>query len=417
MNDITTQCELKKSNKNAGHQLKKVYRSISPQISLHSFILGFFIGCVLIILLGLYSTSTCLGTFCTSSSSNTEHHYITRNLNTRKIDTESALAVHRDNRHRSRGASHSKKRQLEQETVKVTHSSKSSNSSVSCTDRILHVVILVLSSPQGFIRRNAIRGSWLHAYDTRKLKVTSRFLVGTLELEQSVLDKIRLEAQKFSDMLLLDDVKDMYSNLSKKVLLGLNWAGRELGHFDMLIKTDDDSYVQIEKVSDNFKEMGCPDRLYWGYFMGHAYPESKGKWAERSWFSCPHYLPYAMGGGYILSRRIVHLLVHLSDRLTVYSNEDVSLSSWLAPFNLVRRHDMRFNVESQSHGCHNAYLITHKISAQQLYETKKNLRTNGTLCSLEKEVRPGYNYNWSVSPLDCCNRIKGLPFTVSVLDI
>ena len=180
-----------------------------------------------------------------------------------------------------------------------------------------------------------------------------------------------------------------------------------------MVKTDDDSYIRIEKLAAALIKMNCEERLYWGYFMGHAFPELTGKWAETRWFHCPHYLPYAMGGGYVLSRRTVQAIVRFSSRLKLYSNEDVAVASWLAPYRLVRKHDLRFNVESLSHGCNNGYIISHKERVRMLYEKYTSLLRNRTLCSEEKEIRPAYVYNWTVSPLQCCERLKGL----QVLDL
>lgn len=403
-------------------RLLTAHRSTSPQVSLHSFVLGFFIGCAVIYVFGIYYNNICIGTICGSLSSEPKRtqYPIVDDLNTHVYDTLPTTLANKDKNVNRVGDSENmdtspSKRQSIRETV---HEDKGASISVSiCEDRLLHVVILVLTSPRGALRRNAIRGSWLHSFDTKKIKVTSKFLVGTLGLEQSKGHDLQLESKQFNDMLLFSDLKDSYHNLSRKVLFGLNWAEQELGYFDFLIKADDDSFIQIEKVAENFKELGCPDSLYWGYFMGHAYPEPTGKWAEKNWFSCPHYLPYAMGGGYVLSKRIVDIIVRLSDRLLLYSNEDVTVGSWLAPFNLLRRHDMRFNVESMTHGCNNKYLITHKDTARNMYQKFKNLKANGTLCSPEKEIRPGYNYDWSVSPLDCCNRTKGLDIQFSLFDV
>ena len=282
-----------------------------------------------------------------------------------------------------------------------------SKSKSGCPSLPMHIVILVLSAPGGIIRRNAIRGTWLHNYHSGMLKVTSRFLIGTKKLLKEKVGNLTVEQNQFGDLLLFDDLKDSYSNLSAKVLLGLKWAHRTQ-KFDFLIKTDDDSYVRIDQVAKNIQRMNCDDRLYWGYFMGHALPEPSGKWAEYKWFNCPHYLPYAMGGGYVLSGRLVALIVRFSHRLKLYNNEDVTVGSWLAPFNLNRKHDIRFDVESMSHGCNNEYIITHKERVRSLYEKYTNLLKNGTICDVEKEIRPAYIYNWSVAPVDCCVRTRGL---------
>jgi len=218
------------------------------------------------------------------------------------------------------------------------------------------------------------------------------------------------ERKIYKDLLLLTDLKDSYANLSSKILLGFEWSeGNNSVEYDYMVKVDDDSYVRIEALAGALKEMECPRLFYWGYFMGFAFPLATGKWMERAWFKCPHYLPYAMGGGYVLSRDVVALIVKFSHKLTLYRNEDVTVGSWLAPYQLKRKHDLRFNVESQSHGCNNRYIINHKDKVRDLYGKHMSLLKNRTLCSKEKEIRPAYVYNWTASPLDCCRREKGLP--------
>ena len=277
-----------------------------------------------------------------------------------------------------------------------------------CPSRPLHLFILVLSAPSGSLRRTAIRGTWVHDYRNRVVKVTTKFLVGTYELEEERASALGKEEEMFGDLLLLKGLKDSYWNLSAKVLLGLEWANDNL-EFDYLVKVDDDSYVRVEGISNVLRELHCDKHLYWGYFMGQAFPEPTGKWAELKWFHCPHYLPYAMGGGYVISQRTVRMLVQFSDRLILYNNEDVTVASWLAPYRLNRKHDIRFNVESLSHGCNNGYLISHKEKVRSFYVKYSSLIKNGTLCEQEKEIHPAYIYNWTGSPLDCCKRVKGLP--------
>lgn len=280
-----------------------------------------------------------------------------------------------------------------------------------CPEHPLQLLILVLSAPDSSLRRMAIRGTWMHHYSSRKVLSTTRFLVGLLNLPEEQLSSLREEQDVYQDLLLLEDLKDSYLNLSAKVLLGLEWSQAENVDFDYLVKTDDDSYVRIEAVSEALRQMECQNELYWGYFMGHAFPEPTGKWMERNWFKCPHYFPYAMGGGYVLSRKLVETVTRFSERLILYSNEDVTVSSWLSPYRLLRKHDLRFNVESLSHGCNNRYIISHKERVRSFYEKYSSLSKNRTLCSEEKEIRPAYVYNWTSSPLDCCERIKGLPLT------
>ena len=280
---------------------------------------------------------------------------------------------------------------------------------VGCPEGPLKVVILILSSPDGNLRRNAIRGTWLHDAPRKQVHVTVRFVVGSMNLSKEQMGNLTAEDTMFRDLLFLPKHHEAYSNLAVKVLAGLAWADRTLD-FDYLVKADDDSYVRISKLERALRALYCPRRLYWGYFMGHAFPEASGRWKEKHWTLCPHYLPYAMGGGYVLSRRLVHLLSRYHSRLRLYSNEDVSLGSWLAPFNITYHHDLRFNTEAQSHGCNNHYIISHKEQVRGMYHKYVQLKKNGTFCDEEKEIRPSYVYNWTASsPMECCVRVRGIP--------
>ena len=280
-----------------------------------------------------------------------------------------------------------------------------------CSSRQLRILVLILSAPKGTIRRNAIRGTWLHDFTYGSLSVTSRFLIGTLGISKEELaGGLEKENANFKDLLLLPSLLDSYSNLTAKVLLGMQWAAENVP-FDYVLKTDDDSYVRLERLVRVLEAMRCPENLYWGYFMGSAFPEATGKWKEKEWFLCPHYLPYAMGGGYVLSRSTVSLLLRFSHRLKMYSNEDVSMATWLAPYHLLRKHDLRFDVESMTRGCNNHHLVSHKCRVRTFYDKYASLTRNHTYCAKEKEVHPGYIYNWTVNPLYCCTRAKGLPMT------
>lgn len=371
-----------------GVKLKVAERqAVGLQVSVNSFVLGFLIGCTVFYALGW----TGVWSACISCSDSDPSAVVL--VRDRSIFASSSYHHTNDSAVPSAG---------------IVPASRSPPIPLGCPSRPLHLAVLVLSAPKGLIRRNAIRGTWLYDFKVSEVSVSAKFLVGTHQLSSHLLNNLTQEESTFNDVLLLKGLKDSYNNLSAKVLLGLQWAYRNVP-FDFLLKTDDDSYVRIKKLVAMLRKMDCDQRLYWGYFMGLAFPEPSGKWAERNWFMCPHYLPYAMGGGYVLSRKVVGMLMHAPQRLKLYSNEDVTTASWLAPFHLHRKHDLRFDVESLSRGCNNNFIITHKERIRTFYQKYTGLLKNGTMCQQEKEIQPGYVYNWTASPLDCCKRIRGLP--------
>jgi galactosylxylosylprotein 3-beta-galactosyltransferase len=55
--------------------------------------------------------------------------------------------------------------------------------------------------------------------------------------------------------------------------------------------------------------------LYWGYFAGDGEIQSQGRWKEDKWFLCDRYVPYALGGGYVISSSIVDYIANNVDVL------------------------------------------------------------------------------------------------------
>ena len=93
---------------------------------------------------------------------------------------------------------------------------------------------------------------------------------------------------------------------------------------------------------------------------GNSRPLRLEKWAEKKWLKCPHYLPYPFGGGYIISRKALKMAMCYPSCLSIYSCGDITVGSWLASYDVVRKHNIRFNVEEQNHDCINTMLISHQ---------------------------------------------------------
>nr|CAG4638617.1 EOG090X0A8N [Cyclestheria hislopi] len=262
-----------------------------------------------------------------------------------------------------------------------------------------YLVILVTSAPTKLATRQIIRDTWL---SEKHSNVLHYFAIGTKGITASVYDEIAMENATYGDILFLSEVKDFYETLTSKVLAGLQWINSNV-NFNFVLKCDDDSFVRVsDLVAELLKQ---PQKLlYWGFFKGGSKVFSRGQWKEREWYLCDTYLPYAVGGGYVLSQDLVEYISRNADLLQQYSSEDVSVGTWLAPLKLNRVHDTRFDTEYKSRGCFNEYLVTHKQDASSLKELHKNLKNYGHLCENEMRLRYSYNYNWSVKPTDCCKQ-------------
>ncbi|XP_054158997.1 beta-1,3-galactosyltransferase 6-like [Oppia nitens] len=277
------------------------------------------------------------------------------------------------------------------------------------------LIVCIFSAAANSDRRLAIRQSWMRLSGERHCKYY--FIIGSLDLDEQEMRELLDEQNQFNDLILFPHLKDTYTSLSHKLLLTFKWFSKKW-QFNYLMKLDDDSFVRMDQLFDELVERKVsgavgssgnkdihPYRpIYWGYFDGRAFVKRTGQWSETQWSLCDRYLPYALGGGYIVSEPLVRFVAENSHLLQLYRNEDVSLGVWLSPLNINRLHDRRFDTEYQSRGCLNAHLVIHKQSANQMKLLYNNLQSIGRLCVKETEHRLSYEYNWMVGPTHCCHR-------------
>ncbi|XP_001947124.2 beta-1,3-galactosyltransferase 6 isoform X1 [Acyrthosiphon pisum] len=253
----------------------------------------------------------------------------------------------------------------------------------------LKLLVLVISAVKNRNRRDAIRETWAQPKeDVQILFVVSK-------------DKsLNAENLVHNDMLEVDG-EERYRLLTRKVIASFS-SVRDI-NFDYLLKCDDDSFVNMPLIVNELEHMP-KKRFYWGYFDGIAHVQKSGKFKETEWILCDRYLPYALGGGYVLSKDLIIYLVKNQDYLSMFVSEDISVGAWLGPLNITRKHDRRFDTEWYSRGCRNDYLVTHKRSPEMMrLHWSHNIQT-GKICDKEFKAVASYEYDWSVVPSKCCVR-------------
>ena len=262
-----------------------------------------------------------------------------------------------------------------------------------------HLVVFVMSAPSHQDSRNLIRQTW--ALNLPK-DTFVYFVIGTGSVSAAEKKSLIIEDSKYKDLVLLKEFSESYFSLTEKLIETLKWADENL-KLDYFMKVDEDTFVRLDEV---VKELNSkPKKLvYWGFFDGRAHVKKTGKWAEKDFVLCDRYLPYALGGGYVLSHDLVHYLAINSDMFQLLNNEDVSLGMWLAPLKIQRIHDPNFNTEFKSRGCFNSYIVMHKQSVDDMRQLNHSLHVNGRLCEVEHRIRLSYNYNWEDFPTNCCIR-------------
>lgn len=275
------------------------------------------------------------------------------------------------------------------------------NQPLNMRPRAAPLVVLVLSSPGNKDRRDAIRNTWMKfgPHD----KIAKFFAIGTRRASNST--TLEMEELVNGDLIQLSDLEDSYQTLTSKVLSSFRWITQNV-NFSYVLKVDDDSFARTDVIFEELEHRPTVPPLYWGFFDGRAHVKHKGRWAEHKWILCDRYLPHARGGGYVLSASLVKHLVDSMNLLQMFNSEDISVGTWLAPLEIERLHDPRFDTEHVSRGCSNSYIVTHKQDVRAMFFKYSNIMETGLLCGHDGEfrTRQSYNYNWSVLPSQCCIR-------------
>ena len=286
-------------------------------------------------------------------------------------------------------------------------------------DRSFSLIVLILTAPANSEVRDVIRSTWL-SVSKKKHSFQAFFVLGKTNLNLTEVRELETENKLHDDLLILP-VIDTYETLTNKVLESIVFVQKHY-RFDFLLKCDDDSFVDIVRVLEELEVggyfgegVGKPEigpsrekpspRLYWGFFDGRAHVRTTGKFPDPKYKLCDRYVPYALGGGYVLGRSLIDFIANNANQLEQFFSEDASVGAWLGGTTAIRRHDTRFDTQWKSRGCSNTYLVTHKQSVEDMEVKWERLVRSGTICEEEEtRVMLSYNYDWTKPPSMCCVR-------------
>lgn len=328
------------------------------------------------------------------------------------------------------------------------------------------IIVLIISAPNNYDRRNAIRKTWLqwsdkvmssglkpdHLFipqyrefkyleletiteqqnllDNYKKRLDSNpqnirtpaksvkhfFAVGVEKLSDDVLTSLEEEQSIYGDLLTIP-MDDDYFFLTEKLLQSIKLIQSKYNYRYML-KCDDDSFVKLNVIHEELKVYEAklhqnidaysdyvPPNLYWGYFNGRAQIKLRGKWRENNFKLCDKYLPYALGGGYVIDWGIGKYLSDNMNSLVTLISEDVSVGMWLTPLKSVyRKHDVRFDTTYMPRNCQNYHIVLHKRTIADMFNLYENRLCTFKNANNTKIRRPiEYYYDWDKLPSSCCD--------------
>ena len=204
----------------------------------------------------------------------------------------------------------------------------------------LHTFLLILMPirPDAFEKRKLIRNTWYKGYKDNP-EVMLRFFVGTKVIADMIGKQLIEERSTHNDVVFIDH-KETPRALTNKTIALMKWASENV-NFTYMMKCDDDTYVYVDNVISELKKRPTNGSLYYGkmIYHGSVMRNRKFKWADPNWDLSDTYMPYALGGGYILSSDLVVMLAEQAEYLKWHPNEDTAVGSWLVPYEYERRSD------------------------------------------------------------------------------
>ena len=206
------------------------------------------------------------------------------------------------------------------------------------------LLIMTPILPSSFRSRETIRNTWYKGFTDSK-DVMLRFAMGIKGVDANTTKLLADENSTHKDLIFFENLKENRSALTNKTLLLMKWAYANI-NFTYFLKCDDDTFVFVKRTLNELKKRPTTKRLYYGKILFHGVPNQKGDWKDLQWKLADTYMPFAQGGGYILSSDLISLIVEDSPFLQWHPNEDTAVGSWLAPYKYERRTDKKICITS-----------------------------------------------------------------------
>ncbi|XP_071144677.1 beta-1,3-galactosyltransferase 5-like [Mytilus edulis] len=189
----------------------------------------------------------------------------------------------------------------------------------------IKILIMITSSPQNKLSRNAIRDTWLTYAKKNNGNIRYIFLLGESPMTKE-LEKENLQTKD----IILGNFKDAYNNLTYKTLMGYQWATQHCKHAQFVMKTDDDMFVHIPGLTRVIKENSkVLQTAVGGNCKQSARPirNTRSKWyASLKSYPQRTYPGFCSGTGYVTSLDVVTKIMKISKDVPFFHLEDVYVS-------------------------------------------------------------------------------------------
>ncbi|CAD5232854.1 unnamed protein product [Bursaphelenchus xylophilus] len=195
----------------------------------------------------------------------------------------------------------------------------------------IDILILILSAPNKFDQRNAIRDTWLYEHDTPSSFLV-RFLIGQPD-NRSVELRIQKEQRQHKDIVRYN-FTETYDLLPVKVHAAFSFFKTYCPQAKYLLKTDDDTVVDLDRLFHHSKSMY--DKYYGlnkeRFFCNVHYKKrpfrNKGSryYVSKEVYPEPIYPDFCQGCSYMVTREAVGPVLSAVSSVNYIKLEDVLYS-------------------------------------------------------------------------------------------
>ena len=197
-----------------------------------------------------------------------------------------------------------------------------------------YLLIMVHCHPAHKERRHAIRETWARIvcnYDNAA-HVSLVFVLG-ISIRDKDNTKVKTEAKLYRDII-MGNFSDTYQTLSTKSMFSLRWATTYCVEAKLILKTDDDVYLNISRLLTELQDFHGPKPLLMGYRYNQAPVMRDGQWkVDFNQFAADSFPPYCSGVAYVMSsstlRSLLTSYVQLKQK-SILQIEDVFTTGVLA---------------------------------------------------------------------------------------
>lgn len=180
-----------------------------------------------------------------------------------------------------------------------------------CRDQDVLLLLFVKTSPENFIRRQAIRSTWGNqTYIKSKLGVNVKVMyvlgVSPNEHKHGAIQKELLAEDQVHRDLVQQAFLDTFHNLTVKLLLQFRWAHANCAHARFLMTADDDIFVHMPNLVRSLQELSAQGVVdFWVGRVHRGAPPVRRKsskyYVPFQMYQWASYPDYTAGAGYVVS--------------------------------------------------------------------------------------------------------------------